>query len=48
MSAKRSLYVCKNIKKGEKFTINNVRSVSPGLSLHPKYLKNLFGKKIFK
>jgi len=48
ISARRSLYVCKNIKKGEKFTINNVRSVRPGLSLHPKYLKNLLGKKSLK
>ena len=45
MSARRSLYVFKNIKKGEKFTINNVRSVGPGPSLHSKYLKNILEKK---
>jgi len=41
----RSLYVAKNIKKGEIFTEENIRSVRPGYGMHPKYLKEILGKK---
>ena len=40
----RSLYVSKNIKKGEFFTENNIKSVRPGYGMHPKYLKDVLGK----
>ena len=40
----RSLYVSKNIKKGEVFTENNIKSVRPGYGMHPKYLKDVLGK----
>ena len=41
----RSLYVSQNIKKGDIFTEDNIRSVRPGYGLHPKYLKDILGKK---
>lgn len=40
----RSLYVAKEIKKGERLSEENIRSVRPGYGLHPKYLKKILGK----
>jgi pseudaminic acid synthase len=40
----RSLYVAKDIKKGELITLENIRSVRPGYGLHPKYLNEILGK----
>ncbi|MCT7554907.1 pseudaminic acid synthase [Aliarcobacter butzleri] len=41
----RSLYVSKDIKEGEVFTLENIKSVRPFYGLHPKYLKDILGKK---
>ncbi len=41
----RSLYVTENVKEGDIFNEQNVRSIRPGFGLHPKYLKDILGKK---
>lgn len=43
---RRSLFVTKNIKKGEIITSDNIRSVRPGAGLHPKYYYEILGKKV--
>lgn len=42
---RRSIYVTEKIKKNEKFTLKNTKSVRPGLSLHPKFYDKILGKK---
>ncbi len=40
----RSLYVSSDIKKGEVFSEDNIKSVRPSFGMHPKYLKDILGK----
>ncbi|WP_434940379.1 pseudaminic acid synthase [Shewanella sp. HL-SH8] len=41
---RRSLYIAQAIKKGQKFTAENVRSVRPAHGLHTRYLPQIIGQ----
>ena len=42
---RRSLFVVENIKKGERFTAKNIRSIRPAHGLHTRYFAQILGKK---
>jgi len=42
---RRSIYATKNIKKGEKFTQDNIKVIRPGYGLEPIYYEKLINKK---
>lgn len=41
---RKSLFVAENIREGEKFTPENIRSVRPGNGLPPKHYEEILGK----
>ena len=41
---KRSIYCCKDIKKGETFTKHNISIVRPSFGLNPKHFKKILNK----
>jgi N-acetylneuraminate synthase len=43
---RRSLYIVKEMKRGEIFTKENLRAIRPGFGLPPKFLDRVLGKKI--
>ncbi|KFZ36546.1 N-acetylneuraminate synthase [Shewanella mangrovi] len=43
---RRSLYISQDLKAGDVLTVDNLRSVRPGLGLAPKFLPQLLGKTV--
>lgn len=41
----RSIFVVRDIRKGEKITEENVKSIRPGYGMHPKYLNDIIGRR---
>ena len=41
---RRSIYISKQIKKGEKFSKDNLKVIRPAYGLHPKYFDRVIGK----
>lgn len=42
---RRSLFVVKDVKKGDVLSAENVRSIRPAMGLHPRYLNEIFGRR---
>jgi sialic acid synthase SpsE/protoporphyrinogen oxidase len=47
-SQRKSIFTRKNIKKGEKLSLENITIKGPGHGLYPKYLNLVLGKKVVK
>ena len=43
---RRSLYFVRDLKKGEKISKDNIKSLRPSFGLQPKHLKKVLGKKV--
>ena len=44
----RSIFYSKNIKKSEKISLKNIRSIRPGTGLSLSYFEKILGKKVKK
>ncbi len=42
---RRSIYITQNIKKDDKFTLENIKRIRPANGAHPKYFYKIIGKK---
>ena len=45
LAFRRSLFVVTNVKRGEKYTSENVRSIRPGHGLHTRHLPEVLGRR---
>ncbi len=45
---RRSLYFVKDVKKGSRITLEQIKRVRPAYGLEPKYYKSILGKKLVK
>jgi N-acetylneuraminate synthase len=43
---RRSLYITKDLKAGEKLSIENTRAIRPGFGLPPKHLHEIIGRRL--
>jgi pseudaminic acid synthase len=48
MKFRRSIYISKDMKKGDVLTPENLRNIRPGMGLPPKYYELLLGKRVCK
>ncbi|NRF39196.1 pseudaminic acid synthase [Pedobacter foliorum] len=44
--ASRSLFIVKDLKKGDQLTENNIRAIRPGHGMHPKFYNEVLGKRV--
>ncbi len=42
---RRSLFVVEDVKEGDTFTEENVRSIRPGYGLHPRHFREIVGRR---
>lgn len=38
------MFICKDVKKGDKITSENIKAVRPGVGLHPKHYEEVVNK----